>query len=45
MVIRINWIAATRYLVAKKAESGNRGNFQFCVAFREQHLIFAKLFE
>ena len=31
MIIRINWIAATRYLVKKKAQSGNAGNFQFCV--------------
>ena len=45
MFIRINWIAATRYLVGKKAESVNLEIFQFCVAFRDWYFIFAKLFE
>ena len=35
MIIRINWIAATRYLVPEKAESGNPEDFQFCVTLRD----------
>ena len=35
MIIRINLIAATGYLVGKKAESVNPEIFQFCVAFRD----------
>ena len=44
MIIKINWAAATRFWSQKKAESGNPGNFQFCVAFRDYYFIFAKRF-